>query len=90
MIGSSVAARRAAHLLNYEELLPLAQGPFIFVVMGRRCRKTSAGDDAGVVRQAVGFLSHITVRELTIPRKATWYVAICGWQFVSGSRPILA
>lgn len=28
VIGSSVAARRAAYLLNYEELLPLAQGPF--------------------------------------------------------------
>lgn len=43
--------------------------------------------DAGVVHPAVGFLSPISaldrlvvfLRELTIPRKATWYVAICGW-----------
>lgn len=60
VIGSSVAARRAAYLLHYEELLPLAQGPFIFVVMGHRYRRSSARDDAGFVHQAVGFLNHFS------------------------------
>lgn len=45
VIGSSVAARWAAYLPNYEELLPLVQGPkgsfLFFVVMGHRYRKTS-------------------------------------------------
>lgn len=87
MIGLPVAARRAAYLLNYEEPLPLVHGPFnsswSWAIRYRKKEK----DDAGFARPAVEFLNHISgldrlvvfLRELTIPRKATWYVAICGW-----------
>ncbi|KAL6909003.1 hypothetical protein GGI43DRAFT_165102 [Trichoderma evansii] len=61
VIGSSVAARRAAYLLNYEELLPLAQGPFISWSWAIAFERPQQEMMRGLcIKPCVGLLNHIS------------------------------